>query len=41
MVIKSRRVRLARHVAEMGKMGNTYKFLFEEAEGKILFGRLR
>jgi len=40
-MIKSRRMRLAGHVARMGKMGNAYKFLVGKPEGKRAFGMPR
>jgi hypothetical protein len=38
-VIKSRRTRLARHVAQNGDMRNAYNILIENPEGKKPFGR--
>jgi hypothetical protein len=38
-VIKSRRMRWARHVAHMGEVGNAYS-LIKESEGKRPIGRL-
>jgi hypothetical protein len=39
-VIKSRRMRWARHVARMGAMRNAYRIFIGEPEGKIQLGRL-
>jgi hypothetical protein len=39
-MIKSRRMRLAGHVARMGKM-NVYRILLGKPEGKISLGRPR
>jgi hypothetical protein len=38
-IIMSRRMRLAGHVALMGKMRNAYKVLVGKAEGKRQLGR--
>jgi hypothetical protein len=38
-VIKSRRMKRARHVACMGKKRNAYKVLLGKPEGKTPFGR--
>ena len=40
-VIKSRRMRWARHVARMGERGGVYRFLVEKPEGKRPLGRPR
>jgi hypothetical protein len=40
-IIKSRRMRWARHVAQMGEKRNVYKLLVEKPEGKRLLGRPR
>jgi hypothetical protein len=40
-MIKSRRVRLAVHVAHMGEMRNTYSILVGKPEGKRPLGRPR
>jgi hypothetical protein len=41
VVIQSRRMRCAGHVARMGKMKGEYKFLVGKPEGKRPFGRPR
>jgi hypothetical protein len=41
MMIKSRRISWAGHVASMGEMRNEYKILVGEPDGKRQFGRLR
>jgi hypothetical protein len=40
-VIKSRRMRWARHVAQMGEKRNAYRLLVGKPEGKRPIGRLR
>jgi hypothetical protein len=40
-MIKSRRLRLAGHVAPMGEKRNAYSFLVGKSEGKRPLGRLR
>jgi hypothetical protein len=40
-MIKSRRMRLARHVTHIAKMRNEYRILFGTPEGNSLFGRPR
>jgi hypothetical protein len=40
-IIKSRRVRWARHVARMGEKRNAHRLLVEKAEGKRPLGRPR
>ena len=40
-VIKSRRMRLAGHVARMGERRGVYRVLVEKSEGKRLLGRPR
>jgi hypothetical protein len=40
-IIKSRRMRLAHHVARMGKKKNAYRLLVGKPEGKRPLGRLR
>jgi hypothetical protein len=40
-VIKSRRMRLARHVERTGEMRNVYNILFGKCKGKRPFGRPR
>jgi hypothetical protein len=40
-MIKSRRMRLAGHVARMGSKRNVYRILVEKPEGKRPLGRLR
>jgi hypothetical protein len=40
-MIKSRRMRWARHVARMGEKRNTYRILLGKPEGKKLLGRPR
>jgi len=40
-VIKSRRMKWARHVACMGKKRNAYKVLLGKPDGKTPFGRAR
>jgi hypothetical protein len=40
-MIKSRRVRLAGHVARMGEMRNAYRILVGKPEGKNPLGRQR
>jgi hypothetical protein len=40
-IIKSRRMRWARHVARMGEKRNTYRILVGKPEGKIPLGRPR
>jgi len=37
-VIKSRRIRWARHVARVGEIGNAYNILVGKPEGKIQLG---
>jgi hypothetical protein len=37
--MKKRKMRLARHVARVGKMRNAYKFMVEKSEGKGPLGR--
>jgi hypothetical protein len=39
-VIKSRRIRWARHAAHIGEMRNAYNTLVGKPEGKRAFGRL-
>jgi hypothetical protein len=39
IVIKSRRIRWARHVARMWEIRNAYKILVEKPEGKRPIGR--
>jgi hypothetical protein len=39
-VIKSRRMRVARHITCMGEIRNTYSALFEQCGGKGQIGRL-
>jgi hypothetical protein len=41
MVIKSRTMRMAEHVARMGKMRNAYKILVGKPEGRRPLGRPR
>jgi hypothetical protein len=41
MMMKSRRMRCAGHVARMGEMRNAYSILVGKPEGKIPFGRPR
>jgi hypothetical protein len=41
IMIKSRRMRWARHVARMGKKRNAYRILVGKAEGKRPLGRPR
>jgi hypothetical protein len=40
-IIKSRRMRLAGHVARIGEKRNAYRFLVGKPEGKRLLGRPR
>jgi hypothetical protein len=40
-IIKSRRMRWVRHVAQMGEKRNVYRLLVEKPEGKRPIGRLR
>jgi hypothetical protein len=40
-MIKSRRMRWAGHVAQMGEMRNAYRILMGKPEGKRLLGRPR
>jgi hypothetical protein len=40
-IIKSRRMRWTRHVAQMGEKSNAYRILVEKPEGKIPLGRPR
>jgi hypothetical protein len=40
-IIKSRRMRWARHVARMGEKRNWYRLLVGKPQGKILLGRPR
>jgi hypothetical protein len=40
-IIKSRRMRWARHVARMGEKRNAYRFLVGKPEGKKPLGRSR
>jgi hypothetical protein len=40
-MIKSRRMRLARHVAQMGEKRNAYRILVGKPEGKRQLGRPR
>jgi hypothetical protein len=40
-VMKSRRMRWAGHVADMGEGKDVYRFLVGRPEGKILLGRCR
>jgi hypothetical protein len=40
-VIKSRRMKWARHVARMGEKKNTYRLFVEKPERKRTLGRLR
>jgi hypothetical protein len=40
-IIKSRRMRLARHVAGMGEKTNAHRILMEKPEGKRPLGRPR
>jgi hypothetical protein len=40
-MIKSRRIRWARHVAQMGEQRNVYMLLVGKSEGKTLLGRPR
>jgi hypothetical protein len=39
--MKSRRMRLAEHVARMGEMRNAYYILIGNSEGKRLLGRIK